>query len=87
MSAFWSSALYSLSRTSSTVQGSFMSTRVVHIKLGFSAVHRLRILAELHWKLPRPLTAAEQQLRDMTLPGLEASVAKLQSTVQVSTTS
>ena len=60
---------------------------MVHVKVGFSAVHRLRILAELHWKLPRPLTAAEQQLRDVTLPGLESSVAKLQSTVQVSTNS
>ena len=50
------------------------------------AEYRLCILAELHWKLPRPLTAAEQQLRDGILPGLEASVAKLQATVQVRST-
>ena len=43
----------------------------------------MRILADLHWKLPRPLTAAEQRLRDVTLPGLQASVAKLRLALEV----
>ena len=47
------------------------------------ALRRLRILADLHWKLPRPLTAAEVRLRDITLPGLEAVIAKLQLTLEV----
>ena len=44
---------------------------------------RVRILADLHWKLARPLTAAEQRLRDITLPGLEAAVARLQHSLEV----
>ena len=48
-----------------------------------SALCRVRILADLHWKLARPLTAAEQRLRDITLPALEAAVAKLQHSVEV----
>ncbi len=50
------------------------------------ALCRVRILADLHWKLARPLTAAEQRLRDITLPGLEAAVAKLQHSLEVTPT-
>ena len=50
------------------------------------ALCRVRILADLHWKLARPLTGAEQRLQDITLPGLEAAVAKLQHSLEVSPT-
>ena len=47
------------------------------------ALRRVRILTDLHWNLARPLTAAEQRLRDVTLPALEAAVAKLQHSLEV----
>ncbi len=46
-------------------------------------MHRVRILADLHWKLPRPLTAEEQRLRDVMLPSLEAAVGKLKHSLEV----
>ncbi len=38
---------------------------------------RVRLLAELHWALPHPLSAAEAALRDARLPALEADAAAL----------
>ena len=44
----------------------------------------MRILAELHWQLPRPLTASEARLRDVVLPDAEAASLDLQHSVQAS---
>ena len=42
----------------------------------------VRILAELHWQLPRPLSCAEVTLRDTTLPAAEDAMLKLQRSAQ-----
>ena len=43
---------------------------------------RVRILAELHWALPRPLSRAELRLRDHALPEAEAARRELQHAAQ-----
>ena len=42
----------------------------------------MRILAELHWQLPRPLSCAEVALRDATLPEADAAMRELQRNAQ-----
>lgn len=44
---------------------------------------RLKLLAELHWAQPRPLSAAEARLRDRELPALQAAAAQLQQDLTV----
>ena len=39
---------------------------------------RLRLLAELHWSLPRPPSHAEQRFAADQLPGFEAAAAALE---------
>jgi hypothetical protein len=56
-----------------------MSGRALH------AVGRVRILAELHWALPRPLSRAELALRDAALPDGEAAQRELQHAAQART--
>lgn len=48
-----------------------------------SALHenlaaRLKLLAELHWAQPRPLSEAEARLRNRELPALQAEATQLQ---------
>lgn len=43
---------------------------------------RLRLLAELHWSLPRPPSAAERRFQEEELPSLEAAAAALETEVK-----
>ncbi|CAL8462438.1 g1971 [Coccomyxa elongata] len=43
---------------------------------------RVKLLAELHHQLPRPLSIAEMRVRDVTIPDAEASLEELQRSVQ-----
>lgn len=43
---------------------------------------RLRLLAELHWSLPRPASRAEQRFAHEQLPAYEAAAAALQEDAQ-----
>ena len=43
----------------------------------------MRLLAELHYQLPRPLSVAEARVRDLVIPDAEAALADLQRSVQV----
>lgn len=44
---------------------------------------RVKLLTELHWQLPRPLTPADEHLRSVKLPDAESAVEELQHSVQV----
>ena len=44
---------------------------------------RLKLLAELHWAQPRPLSAAELRFRDQELPELQAAAARMQEGLAV----
>jgi hypothetical protein len=43
----------------------------------------VKLLTELHWQLPRPLTPAEEQLRSVKIPDAELAAEELQQSVQV----
>ena len=56
----------------------------------FSKVHevwrffvQVKILTELHWSLPHPLTAAEAQLRSQELPSMSTEIDQLQIAFKV----
>ncbi len=44
---------------------------------------RVKLLAELHFQLPRPLSLAEARMRDVVIPDAEAALTDLQRSVQV----
>ena len=45
---------------------------------------QMKLLAELHYAAPRPLSAAEARLRDRDIPELQGAVIALERRVQVS---
>ncbi len=44
---------------------------------------RVKLLTELHWRLPRPLTPAEEHLGGVRIPDAEAALEELRQSVQV----
>ena len=45
----------------------------------------MKLLAELHWSLPHPLSSAETQFCNQELPNLEMEVQQLKESIQVNT--